>query len=256
MTSAILVTGGTGTIGSRVVPLLQSDDRDLRILSRHRRTLSSDVRHFAGDVTTGTGLAPALDGVQVVLHLAGGATGDDVGARTLVRAARAAGVEHLILISVIGAGRMPIGYFRRKEAAERAVMASDLPWTVLRSAQLHDFVLPLVHGIAGLPLVPAPRGMRFEPIEVDAVAHRLAELTCGRPAGLVEDFAGPEVLSIAELVASYNEVRGRRRRLLPFPMPGPIGRAYSAGANLSDGAVMRAGRTWREQLETFRAVSH
>jgi uncharacterized protein YbjT (DUF2867 family) len=250
MNSAILVTGGTGTIGSRVVPLLQSDDRDLRILSRRARPVPPGVRHFSGDVKTGTGLAPALKGVQVVLHLAGGATGDDVAARTLVEAARAAAVEHVVLISVIGAGRMPVGYFRMKQAAEAVVMASELPWTVLRSAQLHDFVLPFVRGMARLPLVPAPRGMRFEPVEVDAVAGRLAELTLGRPDGLVEDIAGPEVLSIPELVEAFDDAQGRRRRMLPFTMPGAIGRAYSAGANLADGAVARVGHTWREHLAT------
>lgn len=78
-----------------------------------------------------------------MLHLAGGAKGDDIAARHLAAAARAAGVGHLVLISVTGADRMSIGYFHAKARAEEIVASSGLPHTILRAAQLHDFVLPL-----------------------------------------------------------------------------------------------------------------
>src|SRR5687768_9908661 len=136
MNAPLLVTGGTGNIGSRVVPLLREAGRDIRILSRHPRTPEPGIQHVVGDTVAGRGLAAALDGVEVVLHLAGGAKGDDVAARNLAAAAREAGVRHLVLISVIGADRMPIGYFRAKAEAERAIAESGVPWTVLRAAQL------------------------------------------------------------------------------------------------------------------------
>ena len=137
MNAPLLVTGGTGNIGRRVVPLLREAGRDIRILSRHPRPAEPGIEHFEGDTVAGRGLAVALEGVDVVMHLAGGAKGDDVAARNLARAAREAGVRHLVLISVIGADRMPIGYFRAKAEAERVIAESGLPWTVLRAAQLH-----------------------------------------------------------------------------------------------------------------------
>ncbi len=254
MPAPILVTGGTGNIGGHVVSRLRAGGHDVRILSRHARPDTPGVRHFEGDVMTGVGVPAALDGVRVVLHLAGGPKGDDVATRSLVGLAQAAGVEHLVFISVVGAGRMPIGYFRMKAAAERGLVESGLPWTVLRAAQLHDFVLPVVRTLARLPLVPAPRDVRFEPVDVEAVAARLAELVVAPPAGLVPDIAGPEILGIPDLVAAYNDALGRRRRMLRFGIPGAIGRAYRDGANLAGEDAERAGMTWREYLEQSATV--
>jgi uncharacterized protein YbjT (DUF2867 family) len=249
MNAPLLVTGGTGNIGSRVVPLLREAGRDIRILSRHPRADEPGIQHLVGDTVAGHGLAAALEGVDVVVHLAGGAKGDDVAARNLAAAAREAGVEHLVLISVIGADRMPIGYFRAKAEAERVIAESGVPWTVLRAAQLHDFVLPVARGMARMPLLPIPGGLRFEPIHRDEVAARLAELALGAPAGRVADLAGPEVLDIGQLVTTLAEVMGaRRRRGLPIRLPGAAGRAYRAGENLAGEGAQRGTRNWREFL--------
>ncbi|GAA1769169.1 SDR family oxidoreductase [Agromyces humatus] len=249
MNAPLLVTGGTGNIGSRVVPLLREAGRDIRILSRHPRADEPGIQHVEADTVAGSGLAAALEGVDVLLHLAGGAKGDDIAARNLAAAARAAGVAHLILISVVGADRMPIGYFRGKAEAEQAIAGSGVPWTVLRAAQLHDFVLPVVRGLAKLPLLPVPGGLRFEPVHGDEVAARLAELALGGPAGRVADLAGPDVLDIRQLAETYAEVTGgRARRPLPIRLPGAVGRAYRAGENLTGEGTQRGERTWREFL--------
>jgi uncharacterized protein YbjT (DUF2867 family) len=249
MNAPLLVTGGTGNIGSRVVPLLREAGRDIRILSRHPRADEPGIQHLVGDTVTGHGLAAALEGVDVVVHLAGGAKGDDVAARNLAAAAREAGVRHVVLISVIGADRMPIGYFRAKAEAERVIAESGVPWTVLRAAQLHDFVLPVARGMARMPLLPIPGGLHFEPVHRDEVAARLAELALGAPAGRVADLAGPEVLDIGQLVATLAEVTGARgRRGLPIRLPGAAGRAYRAGENLAGEGAQRGTRTWREFL--------
>ncbi|MGD8166097.1 SDR family oxidoreductase [Herbiconiux sp. P16] len=254
MNTPILVTGGTGTLGRRVVPLLVDAGRAVRVLTRHPAADSPGIQHVEGDTVAGRGLDAALTGVEIVLHLAGGAKGDDIAARNLAAAACAADVRHLILISVVGADRMPIGYFRAKAAAERAVARSGVPWTVLRAAQLHDFVLPIVRSMARLPLLPAPRGLRFEPVDRDEVAARLAELTLGAPAGRVPDLAGPEVLDIPQLAAAYAAARAgadariRHRRPLPVRLPGAVGRAYRAGDNLAASDAQRGGVTWRSFL--------
>lgn len=248
MNTPILVTGGTGTIGRYVVRMLREAGRDMRVLTRHPRESTPGVQHVAGDTVGGAGLAAAFDGVETVLHLAGGAKGDDTAARNVVDAARESGVRHLVLISVVGAGRMPIGYFRMKAAAESAFEGSGVPFTILRVAQLHDFVLPVVRSMARLPLAPAPRGLRFEPVGVVEVAERLTELALAGPAGRVADLAGPEVLDIADLIAVFNEVEGRRRRIVRFGMPGAIGRAYRAGDNLAEDDAVRGTQTWRQFL--------
>jgi uncharacterized protein YbjT (DUF2867 family) len=249
MNTPLLVTGGTGTIGRRVVPLLRAEGRDVRIVSRNPRADEPGLQHVRADTVTGEGLAAALDGVDVVLHLAGGAKGDDVAARNLVEAAKRARVRHLVLISVVGADRMPIGYFRAKAEAERVIAASGIPWSILRAAQLHDFVLPIVRGMAKLPLLPTPGGLRFEPVHCDEVAARLAELAVGAPAGRVADLAGPEVLELRELALTYADAEGRHaRRSLPIRIPGSVGRAYRAGDNLAGAGAQRGERTWQQFL--------
>jgi uncharacterized protein YbjT (DUF2867 family) len=254
MSAPILVTGGTGMIGSRTVPLLQAADREVRILSRRGGQDSPGVTHVQGDTVAGTGLAEALEGVEVVLHLAGGAKGDDVAARNLATAASQAGVRHLVLISVVGADAMPIGYFRAKADAERAFADSGVPWTILRAAQLHEFVLPVVRGMSRLPLLPVPGGLRFEPVHVEEVAARLAELALSSPAGRVADITGPEVLDVRRLADAYVEATGRRHsRGLPVRIPGAVGRAYRAGSNLASAPVQRGTRSWADFLHELRA---
>lgn len=253
MSTPILVTGGTGNIGRHAVPLLRTAGREVRVLSRHPRAAEPGITYMAGDTVKGTGLEGALDGVDTVLHLAGGAKGDDIAAQNLVGAAREAGVQHLVLISVVGAGSMPIGYFRMKAGAEQAFETSGIPFTVLRVAQLHDFALPMVKLLSSMRL--APRGLRFESVGVAEVAARLAELALGAPSGRVADLAGPQVREIADMVRAYDTAHGRSHRLLPIRLPGAIGRAYRAGDNLADDSAVRGATTWEEFLApTARTV--
>jgi uncharacterized protein YbjT (DUF2867 family) len=248
MNAPILVTGGTGTLGGHVIPLLQVAGQDLRVLSRRSREPREGVEYVPGDLLTGEGIDPAVAGVSTVLHLAGGPKGDDEATRTLVQAAARAGVRHLVYISVIGADTVPLGYFRAKLGAERAVADSGLPWTVLRAAQFHDLVLTVAEKMAKLPVVPVPGGLRFQPVDSREVAARLVELTLGRPAGRVPDLAGPQVYGLGDLVGGYLQALGKRRAMLPVRMPGKAGRTYRAGLNLSLEGVDVGSRSWEEFL--------
>lgn len=248
MTSPILVTGGTGTLGRLVTPLLRDAGRTVRVLSRHSHEPADGIEYVACDLLTGEGIEAAVDGTGTILHLAGGPKGDDEAARNLVRAASRAGVAHLVYISVIGADRVPLGYFRSKLGAERAVADSGLPWTTLRAAQFHDLVLTVVQKMAKLPVVPIPGGLRFQSVDSREVAARLVELTLDEPAGLVPDLAGPRVYGMADLIRGYLRACGKRRLMMPVRMPGKAGRAYRAGENLSLDGVDVGKRTWEDFL--------
>ena len=168
MTPPILVTGGTGTLGRQVVPRLRNTGRDVRVLSRHGRPDEDGIRYLAGDLATGQGVEPAVDGVETIVHLAGTNRGDEVKARNLVRAASQAGTRYLVFISVVGADRIPVtsridramfGYFASKRAAEQVIAGSGMGWTTLRATQFHDLALLTVRQLARLP-VPAGRRRR------------------------------------------------------------------------------------------------
>ncbi|MCZ7429192.1 NAD(P)H-binding protein [Micromonospora sp. WMMA1949] len=248
MTAQILVTGGTGTIGQHVVPLLRAAGHPVRVLSRRGGQPGDGVTHVTADLLTGTDLAPALRGVSTVLHLSGGAKGDDRATAHLVRAARRAGVTHLVHISVTGADRVPLAWTRSKLDAERAVTDSGIPWTVLRAAQVHDLVLTMLTAMTRLPVVPVPGGLRLQPVDAAEVAARLAELTLGAPAGLVPDLAGPDTHGIGDLLTGYLTAAGKRRARLPVRIPGRAGRAYREGANLARPGAARGVRTWADFL--------
>lgn len=248
MTAPILVTGGTGTLGAHVVPLLRASGHDVRILTRRARPATDGVDHVTGDLLKDEGVAAAVEGVQTVLHLAGGPKGDDEATRALVRAASAAGVRHLVHVSVIGADRVPLAWMRTKLESERAVADSGIPWTVLRAAQFHDLALTMVEKMAKLPVFPVPGGMRLQPVDSREVAARLAELTLGAPSGLVPDLAGPHLYDLAGLARPYLRLTGRRRPMLPVRIPGKAGRAYRAGANLTTTGAEEGKRTWEEFL--------
>lgn len=234
----ILVTGGTGTLGTHVLPML----KDVRILSRRERDGDAYV---VGDLLKGEGVDAAVDGVDVILHLAGGPKGDDVATRNLMDAAAKAGVKHIVYISVIAADQVPLGYFRAKRDAERAVEESGVPWTILRAAQFHDLAYKVAEKMAKLPVIPVPGGMRWQPVDSRDVAERLVELATGDPAGRVRDLAGPKIYTFGELIRGCT---GGRRAFLPVRMPGKAGRAYRAGANLTlDGADLGT-RTWEDFL--------
>jgi uncharacterized protein YbjT (DUF2867 family) len=256
MTSPILVTGGTGTLGRLLVGRLRDAGSDVRVLSRRSREAEDGIEFVTGDLATGAGIEAAVDGAGTIVHLAGSAKGDKDKARNLIRAASRAGVTHLVYISVVGADRIPIdgrvdramfGYFESKLAAERIVADSGLPFTTLRATQFHDLILTVAQQIAKLPVAPIPAGFQVQPIDADEVAARLVELTLGEPAGRVPDMGGPRVYAAAELLRGYLRASDRRRLIVPVWLPGKAARVLRAGANLApEQAVGR--RTWEEFL--------
>ena len=256
MTSPILVTGGTGTLGRLVVRRLRDAGSNVRVLSRHSREAEAGIQFVSGDLATGEGIEVAVDGAEIIVHCAGSPKGDEDKARNLVRAASRAGAAHLVYISVVGADRIPIdsrvdramfGYFGSKLAAERIVAGSGLPFTTLRATQFHDLILMVARQMARLPVAPIPAGFQVQPIHADEVADRLVELTLGEPAGRVPDMGGPRVYGAAELLRGYLRASHRRRPIVPLWLPGKAARVFRAGANLApEQAVGR--RTWEEFL--------
>jgi uncharacterized protein YbjT (DUF2867 family) len=224
--TSILVTGGTGTLGRAVVARLANTRHDVRVLTRRADVSGGQV---SGDLVTGRGLARALDGVGTVLHLATTLRGrrDVVATQNLV--AVAGHVRHLVFASIVGVDRIPIGYYRGKLAAERAVSA--LPHTILRATQFHDLLRTILAGLARLPVMPLPL-LRVQPVDVRDVADRLVELAGGEPVGRAPAFGGPETGTLREWAEAYLRAAGKRRLKVGLWLPGAAFRSYRDGANL------------------------
>ena len=252
MTSApeVLVTGGTGMLGSRVVERLRAARQADGVRDLSRRGGEGRVR---GDLGTGEGLEAALRGVETVVHCASSPLRrtrevDVEGTGRLLMEAGRAGVSHVVFISIVGVDRNPhYPYFRHKLETEGIVERSEIPWTILRATQFHEFALGFVRLLARGPVALAPKGFLGQPVDVSEVAEHLAGLALSGPSGRVPDLGGPEVRTFADLSRAYLEAAGSRKRVLELPLPGKMARAWREGAQICrDGT--RGNITWEEFL--------
>ncbi len=189
--TTILVTGCTAQLGLPTATALREAGHDVRVLSR-----SDTAGVLSGDLLTGRGLGRAFAGVETVVHLASTGSARDVAAARLLSAfARTARVSHLVYISIVGVDDIPLPYYRAKREAERVIVDSQIPYSILRATQFHSFLAGLFatqRRVLPVTLVPA---FSFQPIAVDDVAARLAELATADPAGRAPDIGGPQVRS-------------------------------------------------------------
>jgi uncharacterized protein YbjT (DUF2867 family) len=228
----IVVAGGSGTLGSLLVPLLVGRGEPVRVVTRDPAAAGrklSGVELVAGDVTRPEDARRAVEGARVVVSAitgfvsAAGLQAVDVeGNRILADAAARAGVEQLVLVSIVQASAdHPIELFRAKFAAEQAVRASGVGWTIVRpTAYLETWL-----GLIGGPLVATGKTLVFgrgrNPINfVSALdVARFVDLAIADPSyrGKVVEVPGPENLTVNQLVAIIETACGRSGRVSHTP---------------------------------------
>jgi uncharacterized protein YbjT (DUF2867 family) len=244
----VLVTGGTGRLGRRVVDLLSGGEHWVRQLSR-RGTGPGGVR---ADLATGVGVEEAVAGAEVVVHAASDPRGDpwqvDVaGTRRLVQAVDRGRLRHLVYVSIVGVDRVPFGYYHAKFAAEQVLLGSGLPVTLLRITQFHDFVDELLNTARRGPLLPVPMGWRVQPVDVGEAAAYTVEVALGAPTGGVMEYAGPREESAADLARAWTAAREPGTHVVSTPVPGKLSAAYRDGGGLPTGGD-RGLRTYADHL--------
>jgi uncharacterized protein YbjT (DUF2867 family) len=224
----------------------------MRVLAEAGHEPRAFSRRSGGDLVTGEGLAEALAGVDWVLHAASDAdtrhgAGDIEATRNLL--ATAAGVGHLLYLSIVGVDRIPYRYYRNKLACEQLVAASGIPFTLLRATQFHELGEGVLrekerHWLS----VIYPFDFKVQLVAAQEVAERAAELLAGAPTGGVVELGGPEVLTVREAVDTWRDLRGPLR-VLPLPYPGKAAAAFRSGLNTTDRAEGR--QTWREFVSSL-----
>jgi len=194
----IVVIGGTGLIGSKLVTVLRQRGQEVLAASPN-----SGV-----NTLTGEGLAAALAGAQVVVDvtnspsLEGAAAKEffETSSRNLLAAEAAAGVQHHVVLSIVGTDRLPdSGYFLAKLAQERLVKASGRPYTILRSTQFFEFMSRIGDSFSDGETVRASPAL-VQPIVSDDTVAALADITLGPPANATVEVAGPEKFRLDELI--------------------------------------------------------
>src|SRR5687767_8552154 len=197
----IVVIGGTGLIGSKVVKNLRQRGHEVVTASP-----STGI-----NTITGEGLAEAMIGTPVVVDVANSPSFEDqavmtffeTSGRNLLAAEAAAGVGHHVALSVVGTDRLlASGYFRAKMAQENLIKASKVPFTILRSTQFFEFVSGIAQSATEgktIRLSPA----LVQPVVSDDVATALATIALDKPINGTIELAGPEPIRLDEFVRRF-----------------------------------------------------
>jgi uncharacterized protein YbjT (DUF2867 family) len=211
----IVVIGGTGRIGKKLIPLLRGRGHEAVSASP-----SSGV-----NTLTGEGLAGALAGANVVVDVTNSPSWEDAAVmeffdkstRNLLAAEAAAGVKHHIALSVVGADRMvDSGFMRAKVNQEKVIEAGGASYSIVRATQFFEFLGWIADsGTQGntVRLSTAP----MQPVAADDVAATLADVALAAPANGIIELAGPEKMSIADFVGRYLAAKGDQRKIVGDP---------------------------------------
>ncbi|MBD3276180.1 MAG: NAD(P)H-binding protein [Candidatus Marinimicrobia bacterium] len=233
----ILVTGGTGTLGKKFVEEAEKTGHEIRIFSRKSKSEDSPggIEWASGDLVTGEGLPQALQGVDAVMHAASnpGMKSKEVdikGTTNLLTAARDADVDHILYPSIVGIDRIKYFYYQNKEQAEKLIMDSGIPFTILRGTQFHELIDQVFAGLNKVPLVlPVPKKFQLQTIAARDMAQKLAQFLEEGPAGRAPDFAGPEVLNAETMADSWLKANKLEKKLVNLPVWGGVARGFREG---------------------------
>ena len=233
----ILVTGGSGFVGRRVVCRLTDGGHEVRVLARglRRVDLPQGVQLTRGDVVSGEGLPDAIKGIERIVHLvaiireSGDQTFDGVirrGTERLLESATMAGIKKFVYVSAIGAQDNPTyPYLHAKWQAERAVMRSGLTYAIIRPSIVFGEGDEFINALAGLvrynPVVPVVGNgkAKFQPIWVeDLVTCVAACLSEGAHDGETLEVGGPEHLTYDDILDTVKDALGKSRPKVHVPL--------------------------------------
>jgi uncharacterized protein YbjT (DUF2867 family) len=222
----IAVAGGTGTVGRHVVTAARGRGHEVVVLSR-----TGGV-----DVMTGDGLADRLSGVDAVIDVPNRSTLSaqaartffETGTRHLLAAERENGVRHHVALSIVGIDGIDASYYAGKLAQERAVAAGDVPYTIARAAQFHEFAGQLLSSMPG-PVAILPTTL-MRPVAAHEVGVHLVSVAEAGPRTRAVDLVGPREEELTELARRQLAHDGIRRRVWGLRFPGAYGRGLASGA--------------------------
>jgi uncharacterized protein YbjT (DUF2867 family) len=250
----IVVTGGAGVVGSKVVEILAAQG--------HKVTAAS--QRTGVNVVTGEGLAEALVGAEVVVDVVNSPAFDDATAmrffeassRNILTSAAATGVRHYVGLSIVGSERLSQnGYFRAKLVQEGLIKDGGVPFTIVRSTQFFEFLDAVVDAAAdGETVRLSPARVQF--VAAQDVAGALADIAVRAPANETLEVAGPDPFRLDEMTRLYLAARGDGRRVVTDPQALYFGTILN-DETLISGAIPRFGHTefdsWLRQ-RTARAA--
>jgi uncharacterized protein YbjT (DUF2867 family) len=251
-TKKIAVAGATGRVGRHVVDILEAQGHEVAAIARSRGV----------DVITAEGLAEAVAGAEAIVDAATGPSPEEQAAteffttavRNLHEAGERAGVQRLVIVSIIGSDRFSGGYGAAQIAHEAAALSGPIPARILRSAQFHELVAQLMEWGARGDVIEVPQ-MRTQLVAARAVGQALADLATAsngiQPSGTpILEIAGPREESLVEMAKLLAARRGETKPIEAVNDPAnPEHELYVSGALLPGPDATLAGPTFEEWLD-------
>jgi uncharacterized protein YbjT (DUF2867 family) len=211
----IVVIGGTGLIGSKLVNKLRDDG--------HQALPASPDTGV--NTVTGEGLSEALEGADVVVDVSNAPAWDDAAVLkffqtstgNLLDAEAAAGVGHHVALSVVGTERLSeSGYFRAKIAQEELIRGSSIPYSIVHSTQFFEFIKSIADDATDGNTVRLPPAL-IQPIAADDVASAVGRVSVGSPLNGIVEIAGPDQFRLDELIREGLKARNDPREVVTDP---------------------------------------
>src|SRR5690242_1122821 len=234
----IVVIGGTGLIGSKLVAKLREQGQNPVAASP-----ASGVNSV-----TGEGLPEVMQGARVVIDVSNSPDWEDeavmhffqTSTRNLLAAEANAGVGHHVALSVVGTDRLlESGYFRAKLAQEKLIQASNVPYSIVRATQFMEFVDAIAQfGTVG-QTVRMPTAL-IQPIAAEDVAAALADVALSNPTNRITDLAGPEPFQMDELIRQRLAEQGDPREVVTDETARYYGLLLSKGSLVPEGEARLA----------------
>jgi uncharacterized protein YbjT (DUF2867 family) len=221
----IVVIGGTGVLGSKVVQKLRD---------RGHEALAASPRSGVNTLT-GEGLADVLTGADVVVDVSNSPSFDDdpvmefftKSTANLVTAAKAARVGHYVAVSIVGADQLPkSGYLRAKVAQEKLIAESKMPYSIVRATQFAEFVDAITASMTVGDEVRVPDAL-IQPIAADEVAAEVARVAVSEPLGGIVNIGGPEKISFEQMARAVVARQGEVKTVVVDPQIGYFGTPLS-----------------------------
>lgn len=245
----IAVAGATGTVGTHIVAAVQALGHEAIPLTRGTGV----------DLLTGAGLRAAVAGADAVIDAANITTLSAAEATAffttatgnLAAAAQAAGVRHLVLLSIVGIDRNPHDYYAGKLAQERTLTASGMPATIVRATQFHEFAGQIAGRAKLGPLQLAPKA-RTQPIAASEVGTHLGRIAVGDPGPMIE-LAGPREEQLADMVRRYARAHGARGWIPSVAVPSRQMKGMREGRNLPGPGTVLGTQTFDDWLAAHTA---
>jgi uncharacterized protein YbjT (DUF2867 family) len=226
----IVVIGGTGLIGSKVVAKLKQKGHEV----------VAAAPNTGVNTITGEGLADALAGARVVVDVANSPSLEDkvamdffqTAGKNLIAAEVAAGIKHHVALSIVGTDRLPdSGYMRAKLAQERLIKSSPIPYTIVRATQFFEFLRGIAQSAVKGDTVHLSHAL-FQPMAADDVATAVAEAALAEPLNRTVEIAGPDAFHMDEIVGRVLAYDHKTWKVLADP------EALYFGAKLNDQSLV------------------